>query len=124
MTATSIARIVLPSLALVAACGAAIVFGITHVRHEPPVETRAATAVPAILPPASGARDEGSAALATAQAEANALSERVTRSSPARLRQARLWSCCATATSMIERSQVHPDNSSWSLLAYLLEITS
>jgi nucleoid-associated protein YgaU len=72
MTATSIARIVLPSLALVAACGAAIGFGITHVRREPPVETRAATAVPAILPPASGARDEGSAALATVQAEANA----------------------------------------------------
>jgi nucleoid-associated protein YgaU len=73
MTATSIARIVLPSVALVAACVAAIAFGITHIRREPPVETRAATAVPAILPPASGARDEGSAALATVQAEANAV---------------------------------------------------
>jgi len=58
-----------PSLALVAACGAALVFGITLVRREPPVETRATTAAP----PASGARDEGSAALATAQAEANAV---------------------------------------------------
>jgi hypothetical protein len=149
MTATSIARIVVPPLALVAACGAALVFGITHVRREPPVETKAATAAPAILLPASGARDEGSAALATAQAKANAvaaplavsprspdtdesvpafdipaLSERVTRSSPAGPRQARLWSCCATATSMIERSQIHLDNSSWSLPAYLLGITS
>jgi nucleoid-associated protein YgaU len=71
MTATSIGRIVVPSLALVAACGAALVFGITHVGREPPVETRAATAAP-VSPPASGARDEGSAAPATAQAEANA----------------------------------------------------
>src|SRR6202166_4820397 len=73
MTATPIARIVVPYLALVAACGAALVFGITNVRREPPVETRAATAAPAVSPPASGARDEGSAALATAQAEANAV---------------------------------------------------
>jgi len=62
-----------PYLALVAACGAALVFGITHLQPEPPVETKAATAAPAISPPASGARDEGSAALATAQAEANAV---------------------------------------------------
>jgi nucleoid-associated protein YgaU len=72
MTATSIGRIVVP-LALVAACGAALVVGITHVRRQPPVETRAATAAPAVSPAASGARDEGSAALATAQAEANAV---------------------------------------------------
>src|SRR5258708_35377732 len=73
MTATSIGRIVVPYLALVAACGAALVFGITHLQPEPPVETKAATAARAISPPASGARDEGSAALATAQAEANAV---------------------------------------------------
>src|SRR5260221_7524420 len=73
MTATSIGRIVVPSLALVAACGAALVFGITHVRREPPVETRAATAAPAVSPPASGPRDEGSASLAKAQADANAV---------------------------------------------------
>jgi nucleoid-associated protein YgaU len=60
---------VVPSLALVAACGAALVVGVTHVRRQPPVEPRAATAAPAVSPPASGARDEGSAALATAQAE-------------------------------------------------------
>jgi len=73
MTATSIGRKVVLSLALIAACGAALVFGIMHLRREPPVETRAAAAVPAVAPPASGARDEGPAALATAQAEANAV---------------------------------------------------
>jgi nucleoid-associated protein YgaU len=73
MTATSIGRVVVPSLGLVAACGAALVVGITHVRPDPPVETRAATAVPAVSPPVSGARDEDPTALATAQAEANAV---------------------------------------------------
>jgi len=72
MTATSIGRIVVLYLALVTVCGAALVFGITRVQREPSVETRAATAVPAVSPPVSGARDEGSAARATAQAEANA----------------------------------------------------
>ena len=73
MTATSIGRIVVPSLGLVAACGAALFVGITHMRRGPPVETRAATAAPAVSPPASGARDESPAALATVQAEANAV---------------------------------------------------
>src|SRR5216683_2659665 len=73
MTATSIGRIVVPSLGLVAACGAVLIVGITHMRRGPPVETRAATAAPAVSPPASGARDEGPAALATVQAEANAV---------------------------------------------------
>jgi len=73
MTATSIGRIVVPYLALVAACGAALVVGITHLRRELPVETRTATAAPAVSPPASGARDKGSAAFAMALAEANAL---------------------------------------------------
>src|SRR6266436_9585506 len=73
MTATSIGRIVVPSLGLLAACGAVLVVGITHMRREPPVETRAATAAPAVSPPASGAREEGPAALAAVQAEANAV---------------------------------------------------
>jgi nucleoid-associated protein YgaU len=73
MTATSIGRIVVPSLGLVAACGAVLFVGITHMRRGPPVETRAATAAPAVSPPASGARDESPAALATVQAEANAV---------------------------------------------------
>jgi nucleoid-associated protein YgaU len=71
MTATtSIGRIVVPSLALVVAFGAALFFGIRHFGHEPPVETRAPTAAPAVSPPAPGARTEGSGAPATAQAEA------------------------------------------------------
>jgi nucleoid-associated protein YgaU len=84
MTATSIGRIVVPSVALIAACGAALVFGIMHVRREPPVETSAATAAPTVLPPASSARDESSATLATAQAEANAVAAElaVSRRSP------------------------------------------
>ena len=73
MTATSIGRIVVPSLGLVAACGAVLFVGITHMRRAPPVETRAATAAPAVSPPASGARDESPAALAAMQAEANAV---------------------------------------------------
>ena len=73
MTATSIGRIVVPSLGLVAACGAVLFVGITHMRRGPPVETRAATAAPAVSPPASGARDESPAALAAVQAEANAV---------------------------------------------------
>jgi nucleoid-associated protein YgaU len=73
MTAKSMGRIVVPSMALVAACGAVLVVGITHVRREPPFETRAATAPPAVSPPASGRDDKGSAALATAQAEASAV---------------------------------------------------
>jgi nucleoid-associated protein YgaU len=72
MTATSMGRIVVPSLALVAACGAAIAFGVTHGWREAPPETKAAIAapLPLVSPPASGARDESSAALATAQATA------------------------------------------------------
>jgi nucleoid-associated protein YgaU len=73
MTATSIGRIVVPSLGLVAACGAVLFVGFTHMRRAPPVETRAATAAPAVSPPASGARDESPAALAAVQAEANAV---------------------------------------------------
>jgi nucleoid-associated protein YgaU len=62
-----------PFVALVAACGAALVFGITHIRRAPPVETSVATAAPTVSPSASSARDESSAALARAQAEANAV---------------------------------------------------
>ena len=72
MSATSIGRIVVPYLALVAACGAALAFSITHVRRESPVETGPATAASTISQSASIARDEGAAALITAQAEANA----------------------------------------------------
>ena len=72
MSATLIGRIVVPSLALVATSAAALVFGLTYVWREPPVETRAATAATAVSPAASSAPNEGAAA-ATAQAEANAV---------------------------------------------------
>jgi nucleoid-associated protein YgaU len=49
MTATSTGRIVVPYLALSAACGAALVFGFPHLRREPPVEIRAANAVATAL---------------------------------------------------------------------------
>src|SRR6266700_5254538 len=72
MAAASIGRIAVPFLALAAACGAVFVFGIAHVWREPPL-TRAATAVPEVSPRASDVRDESWAALATAQAKANAV---------------------------------------------------
>jgi hypothetical protein len=53
-----------------------------------------------------------------------ALSERATLSSLAGLRQARLWNCWEAASALIEWSQIHLDNSSWSLPAYPLETTS
>jgi nucleoid-associated protein YgaU len=56
-----------------AACGIALVFAIQHVRHEPPVDSKAATAAPAVSKPLSGARDQGPAALEAAQAKADAV---------------------------------------------------
>jgi nucleoid-associated protein YgaU len=73
MAATSIGRMVVPSLALVATCAAALVLGITYARREPPVETRPPTAATAVSPAASDVRDRGSAAAVTAQSEANAV---------------------------------------------------
>src|SRR5712672_1197577 len=71
MTATSMSRMVL--LAFVAACGIPLVLAIQHFRREPPVDNKAATAASAVSKPASGARDQGPAALAAAQAKANAV---------------------------------------------------
>jgi nucleoid-associated protein YgaU len=68
MTAISIGRTVLPSLALVAAGGAALFFGIMHLRSP-------TTVAPAIVKAASDARDRGSVALMSAQAETTALAE-------------------------------------------------
>jgi nucleoid-associated protein YgaU len=71
MTAKSIGRILIPSLAVVAACGAALVFGLPDEWRDQLVQSEVATVVPA--PPASGARDEAAVALATAQTEASSL---------------------------------------------------
>src|ERR1700730_8479964 len=71
MTAPSMSRMVL--LAFVAACGIPLVFAIQHFRREPPVETKAATAAPAVSKPASGAQDQGPDAPAAPQAKADAV---------------------------------------------------
>lgn len=76
MTLTSTGRILVPSLVLVAACGAAIAFGIKHTWRAPPPEPTAVTAAPAASPPAA-------AALATAQAEANDVATQLAVSPPA-----------------------------------------
>ena len=60
-------------LAIVAACGIPLVFAIQHFRREPPVDTKAALAAPAVAKPASDARDQDPAAVAAAQAKANAV---------------------------------------------------
>lgn len=73
MTVASMSRMVVPLMAVVAACGVALVFAIQHVRREPPVDTKAAAAAPAVSEPAPGARDQGPAALAAAQAKADAM---------------------------------------------------
>jgi nucleoid-associated protein YgaU len=70
----AMSRMVVPSLAFVAACGIALVFAIQHARREPPVDTRAATAAPAVAKPASGPQVQGpAAALDAARAKATAV---------------------------------------------------
>jgi hypothetical protein len=59
-----------PSLALVAATSGALVVGITHWRHEAPVEARPVSIAPAISPSSLGAQDQG---FATAKAGQNNL---------------------------------------------------
>ncbi len=71
MAATSIGRMVVPSLALVATSAAALVLGITYARREPPVEIRAPIAAAAVSPPASDVRYRGSVTAVTGQSEAN-----------------------------------------------------
>src|SRR3984957_17120971 len=61
MPATSMSRMVLLAFA---AGGIPLVFAIQHFRREPPVDTEAATAAPAVSKPASGAPDQNPSALA------------------------------------------------------------
>jgi nucleoid-associated protein YgaU len=75
-------RTVVPSVALIAAVGVALVFAIQHARREPAVDTRAATSAPARTTPESAVRDQGPAALGSAQAEANAVVATLGGSSP------------------------------------------
>ena len=82
---------VVPFMAFVAACGMALVLAIQHVRREPPVDTKAALAAPAVAKPASDTRDQDPAAVAAAQAKANAVAATVCRRStlPASSRRAK-----------------------------------
>jgi LysM domain len=82
MTATWMSRTVVPSVALIAAVGVALVFAIQHARREPAVDTRAATSAPAITAPEAAVRDQGPAAVASAQAETNAVVATLGGSSP------------------------------------------
>ena len=70
MKVTSIGRIALLSLAFVAAGFATVFFGTPHIWREQPIETKAATAAPAVVAHASSVGDEGSAAPTTAPAPA------------------------------------------------------
>ena len=72
MSATSIGRMLVPCLAVLAAAGAAVVFGIIPTGRESRVEIMPSAAALAISPNASVDRDEGSATLLAAQAEAKA----------------------------------------------------
>ena len=67
MRATLIARLVVPSLSLVAAACGALVVGVTHLRHVPPVEARPVSVAPAISPSSSGVQDQGFATAKTDQ---------------------------------------------------------
>ncbi len=69
MAVGSISRIALASVSVVTACGAAVFYGNTLLRREPPPQTLAAVVAPAVSPPAPVIRDTIPAALATAQTE-------------------------------------------------------
>ena len=73
MTVGSIGRVVVWSVSLVTACGAALFVGNTYLQPEPPAEANTAIAALVVSPPPSAARDERPAALATAQTEARAV---------------------------------------------------
>ena len=75
MAATSLSRMVVPCIALVAAFGCALVFAIQHIRRASPVDTKVATGVPAVSKPALGPRDQDPPALAAAKAKVDAVAE-------------------------------------------------
>jgi hypothetical protein len=80
------ARVMVPTLALVVACGAGLVFAITQARREPPVEPEVATgtvtAAPNVSSGSSVAQDPAAAGLAQAKAEAAAAMDALTPSPP------------------------------------------
>ena len=77
MTAISANRLIIPLLALVVACGAALAFAIQHVSREPTADTGTATIAPVI-----SRMEQSPAPLATAKAEANAVVDALIGSPP------------------------------------------
>lgn len=75
MTGASIARIVVPSVVLVALASTALVLGITHLRRAPLVDVKAAASVPAAVPASASAHTEQPVvtAVAVALAETKAV---------------------------------------------------
>ncbi|MEH2617298.1 nucleoid-associated protein YgaU [Bradyrhizobium sp. AZCC 1620] len=69
-------------MALVAACGVAVAGTILYVRRGPPADTSTAAVAPTISKPASDAREQSPAPLATAKAEANAIVDALAGSPP------------------------------------------
>jgi nucleoid-associated protein YgaU len=68
MSATSIGRMLVPCIAVLAALGAALFFGIMPTRRESPIEIAPPAAASAISAPASIDRDDSSTTLAAVQA--------------------------------------------------------
>lgn len=82
MTATSMSRMIVPLIALVAVVGVALVFALQHARREAPVDSKTATAAPAVSKPAPATQDQAPAALAAAQTQVGGLATALTGSSP------------------------------------------
>jgi len=82
MTATLASRTIIFIVALVAVSGVALAFAIQYVRREPPADTSTAAIAPAISKPASDAREQSPAPLATAKAEAKAIVDALDGSPP------------------------------------------
>lgn len=69
MTSVSIVKIVALASVFVAACGAALVFSVTHVQHEKGLEAGAVTATTSPSQPVPGGRSEAPLALAANEAK-------------------------------------------------------
>ena len=82
MTTTSMSRMVVAVVALVAAVGTALVFGVQHIRREPAVEAKAAIAPPAPSKPGTSTPDQAPPALATVQEQAKAVAAALAISPP------------------------------------------
>ena len=84
MTTISMSRMVVPAVALVAVIGAALVFGIQHIRRAPAVEAKAVTAAPtaSTSKPTPSAPDQTPSALATVQEQAKAVAAALALSPP------------------------------------------